>query len=109
MFTNLRAQAKLPEAPMPTFRKPKLVTPFPTEADVRAFTHEFVEAADAKAWLESQGVGERYSRNAVDADFIQCFARMYLRDPMWWDGVVGERFCELLRDLTDLAQRAGVR
>jgi hypothetical protein len=104
----LTAQSMFSDRPLPTFRKP-LATPFPTEADVRGFMQDFVAAVDAKAFLESQGIGERYSTNAIDADFIQAFSRMYLREPRFWDGKVGEQFCELMRDLTDLAQKAGVR
>lgn len=111
MFTNLFEQAKLPIRPtLPTLRQPKLVTPFPTEAEVRAFTLEFSNAAKPKEWLETQQVGEQYSTNVIEADFLQCFARMYLVNTAHWQRTAaGERFCEVMRDLCDLAQRAGVR
>jgi hypothetical protein len=109
MFTNLAAQEKLPYRPLPTFRKPVLQTAFPTEADVRGFLIDFSNAASPKAWLEDQGVGEVYSKNVVDAYFLQTFTKAYLANTALWQNDLGDQYCELMRDLCNLAQRAGVR
>ena len=111
MFTNLQEQAKLPTRPPRAFSQmpPALMTPFPDEADVRKFTLDFSNAADPKAFLESQGVGERYSTNVIEAGLLQSMARMYLVNTHLWQNRLGEQLCEVLRDLCDLAQRAGVR
>ena len=113
MFTNLAEQAKLPTRPPRMFSRqmpPVLMTPFPDQAEVRQFTLDFANATDPKSWLENQGIGETYSTNVVDADFLQAFARIYLINTAMWAGkVTGERFCELMHDLCELAQKAGAR
>lgn len=112
MFTNLQEQAKLPVRPPRSFSQmpPALATPFPEQAEVRKFTLDFANATDPKGWLENQGIGETYSTNVTDAEFLQAFARIYLVNAALWRGKpAGERFCELMADLCNLAQRAGVR
>ena len=112
MLTNLQEQAKLPTRPPRSFSQmpPVMATPFPEQADVRQFTLDLANATDPKSWLENQGIGETYSTNIADADFLQAFARVYLINTAMWQGKpAGERFCELMADLCDLAQRAGAR
>lgn len=112
MFTNLAEQAKLPTRPPRMFSRqmpPVLMTPFPDQAEVRQFALDFCNARDPKAFLESQSVGERYSTNVIDASLLQAQARLYLVNTHLWQNAVGEQLCEVMRDLCDLAQRAGMR
>lgn len=104
MFCNLYEEAKKP-APMvpPVPKEPG----YPSYRDRQAFVAMFAVQRDPKSWLENMGVGESYSTNVCDADFLRLFAVEYLRDPMLCRSEMGEQFFELMGDLCDLARRAG--
>lgn len=105
-FNNLYFEAKLKDAP--AVRPVAAATP--SRADVAQFAKELALAANPKSWLEDQGVGENYSTNIADADFIQAFAQLYFADSAkWLREPIGEKFYELMWDLCELSMRAGNR
>lgn len=106
-FNNLYVESKLQDAPAVVVRPS---ASFPSQSDVDQFAKEFAQAPNPKSWLEDQGVGENYSTNIADADFVQAFAQLFVADTVkWMREPIGEKFYELMWDLCELAQRAGNR
>jgi hypothetical protein len=107
MFENLYEQAKLADRPAPP-EVPHLIEHFyPDYQDRMAFVEVFAQQEDPKAWLENMGVGENYSTNVCDADFLRLYAVEFLSDPIVRRGETGGKFFELMGDLCDLARQKG--
>jgi len=109
MFTNLAEQYRLHTAPPPAApEEPHLIEHFyPDFQDRMTFVQVFSYQPNPKAWLENMGVGEAYSTNVADADFLALYAADWCSDPMVRRSPAGEKFFELMGDLCDLARRAG--
>lgn len=106
MFENLFEQAKLADPPA----APIVVQNqhfYPDYQDRMAFVEAFAGEEFPKAWLENMGVGENYSTDVCDADFLAIYAVDYLNDPMVRRSAAGGKFFELMGDLCDLARQKG--